>query len=100
MKSASTGKLPRFTRNLRWVATKREKLRVLRDGLRRGERTTVADHVVSQLTDRGDSPASKRRSKARQCARNLRLVGTLSLACVKYGIATALDRSAFAVSSA
>src|SRR6478609_8282785 len=54
-------------------------------------------HVVSQLTDRGDSPASKRRSKARQCARNLRLVGTLSLAGVKYGIATALDRSAFAI---
>jgi hypothetical protein len=82
------------------VATKREKLRVLRDGLRRGERNTVADHVVSQLNDRGEPPATKRRSKARQCASNLRLVGTLSLAGVTYGIAITLDRSAFAVSSA
>ena len=79
---------------------KTRKARVLRDGLRRGERNTVADHVVSQLKDRGGPPATKRRTKARQCARNLRLVGTLSLAGVTYGIATALDRSAFAVSSA
>ena len=73
---------------------------VSRDGLRRGERKTVADHVVSQLKDRGDRPATKRRSKARQCASNLRLVSTLSLTGVTYGIATASDRSPFAVSSA
>jgi hypothetical protein len=42
------------------MATKREKLGVLRDGLRRGERTTVADHVMSQLTDRITSCRSSR----------------------------------------
>src|SRR5215831_21280994 len=71
----------------------------LRDGLRRGERSTVADYVVSQLKDRGDPPATKRRSKARQCAANLRLVGTLSLSGATYGIATS-DRLVFAASSA
>jgi hypothetical protein len=51
--------------------TARKIIRGLKDGPSEEERYAVADHVVRQLKERGESWAVRRRSKARKGADNV-----------------------------